>query len=86
MFITFLVFGFLGQVFLVYFSFSITFKQSCRLLIVAATPMLIALILLLTSNYIFPGSGFILLFLLIGYFSYALFALRAESKKLSGHD
>ncbi|KTD59805.1 hypothetical protein Lsai_0449 [Legionella sainthelensi] len=84
MFITFfLVFGFLGQVFSsVFFSFSITFKQSCRLLIVAATPMLIALILLLTSNYIFPGSGFILLFLLIGYFSYALFALRAESKKV----
>ncbi|WP_115708731.1 DUF1189 family protein [Legionella sainthelensi] len=84
MFITFfLVFGFLGQIFSsVFFSFSITFKQSCRLLIVAATPMLIALILLLTFNYLFPGSGFILLFLLVGYFSYALFALRGESKKV----
>lgn len=84
MFITFfLVFGFLGQIFSsVFFSFSVTFKQSCRLLIVAGTPMLLLMMLLLTFNFMFTGSGFILLFFLIGYFSYALYALRAESKKI----
>lgn len=83
----FLVFGFLGQVFSnVFFSFSVGFKQSCRLLIVAGTPMLLLLILLLTLNNMFLGSGFILLALLIAYFSFALYALRAESRKVVRQD
>ncbi|KTD09216.1 hypothetical protein Lgra_2451 [Legionella gratiana] len=85
MFVTFfLVAGFLGQLFSsIFFSFNIGFKQSCRLLVVAGTPMLLLMIFMLTINYLFRGSGFILLPVLIGYYSFALYALRAESRRMA---
>lgn len=77
----FLVLALLGQTFsTIFFSFKIAFASSCRLLIVAGTPMLLLLILLLTFDSIFQGSGIILFFLLIAYYSFALYALRSESK------
>lgn len=81
--IFFLVLALLGQTFsTIFFSFKINFASSCRLLIVAGTPMLLLLILMLTFNGIFQGSGVLLFFLLIAYYSFALYALRAESKRL----
>lgn len=80
----FLVLAFLGQVFsTIFFSFNVSFLQSTRLLIVAGTPMLLLLLIMLTLNSIFQGSGFILFALLIAYYSFALHALRAESRRLA---
>jgi len=79
----FLVLAFLGQVFSnIFFSFNVSFLQSCRLLIVAGTPMLLLLLIMFTLNSIFPGSGFILFALLIAYYSFALYSLRAESRRV----
>ncbi|MCW8385411.1 DUF1189 domain-containing protein [Fluoribacter dumoffii] len=79
----FLVLAFLGQVFSsIFFSFSVTFMQSSRLLITAGTPMMLLLFIMLTFNAIFQGSGFILFALLIAYYSLALFSLRAESRRI----
>jgi hypothetical protein len=81
--ILFLVLAFLGQLFSnVFFGFTVSFKQSSRLFLVATTPMLFLLIFTLTIDYIFPGLGFILLALIVFYFSFAIFSLRAESRRL----
>lgn len=80
----FLVLALLGQNFSsIFFSFKITFAASCRLLIVAGTPMLLVLLSMLTLNYMFQGLGVFLFFLLIAYYSYALYALRAESRQVT---
>ena len=81
--IFFLVLGFLGQVFSsIFFSFKISFIKSTRLLIVAGTPMVLLLLSTLAMNLIFIGLGTILFFLLIAYYSFALYALRSESKQV----
>lgn len=78
------VLGFLGQVFSrIFFSFAINFKQGIRLLIVAATPMVLLVMIFLTCNWLFAGFGFILMVLLTAYYSYALYALRSESKHMA---
>jgi len=80
----FLVLSLLGQTFSrIFFSFKIKFAASTRLLIVAGTPMLLLLLIILTLNRMFPGVGIILFFLLILYYSYALYALRAESRQVA---
>ncbi len=82
--VIFLVLGFLGQVFSnVFFSFNVRFAQSCRLLAVASTPMLLVLFILLIFNFLFPGSGFILSALLVIYYSFSLYSLRAESRRVA---
>ncbi|MGL5742731.1 MAG: DUF1189 family protein [Legionella sp.] len=79
----FIVLGVLGEVFSsVFFSFKIKFKTSCHLLTVAGTPMLFVTMIFLTSNTIFPGLGVILFSLLIAYYSYAIYSLKAESKQV----
>lgn len=79
----FLVFALLGQTFSgIFFSFKVTFATSCRLLIVAGTPMLLLLLLMLTLNTVFQGLGVVLFFLLTAYYSFALHALRAESRQV----
>lgn len=81
--VMFLVFAFLGQVFSrTFFSFQVTFKQSCRIFMMATTPMLLALILILTADAIFPGFGFILVGVVAIYFSLGVSALKAESKRM----
>lgn len=77
------VLGFLGQVFSrIFFSFDINFRQGIRLLVVAATPMVLLVMSFLTFNRLFAGVGFILMIVLTFYYSYALYALRAESKQM----
>ena len=81
--ILFLVLAFLGKVFSdTFFAFHLSFKQSSRLFIVATTPMLFLLIMMLTIDKVFPGLGFILLALLAAYFSFAIYSLRAESRQV----
>ncbi|MDP3267565.1 MAG: DUF1189 family protein [Legionella sp.] len=82
--IIFLVFGFLGQVFArIFFSFQISFKQSSRLFMVSVTPMMYLLMTILTLNFIFPGSGIIMLGLAVCYFSFAIFSLRQDSRRVT---
>ncbi|HAT9634899.1 TPA: DUF1189 domain-containing protein [Legionella pneumophila subsp. pneumophila] len=78
-----LVIAFLGQVFSkIFFSFTISFKKSSRLLMVASTPMLVVLVTMLSLHFIFPGFGVILLILLAAYYSYGIYGLRDESRKM----
>ncbi|MDR3502613.1 MAG: DUF1189 family protein [Legionella sp.] len=80
----FFVFALLGQTFSsIFFSFKISFVASCRMLMVAGTPMLFVLMTILSLNSVFTGLGFILFFLLIAYYSFALYALRAESRQVA---
>lgn len=79
----FIVLALLGQTFSsIFFSFKVNFATSCRLLVVAGTPMLLLLLTMLTLNNIFAGSGVILFFLLMAYYSFALYALRSESRQV----
>ncbi len=81
--IVFPVIALLGQVFSkVFFSFEISWLKASRLLIVSSTPMQLFLFFALTANFMFSGMGVLLFALLISYYSYALFSLRAESKQL----
>lgn len=78
-----LVIAFLGQVFSrVFFSFSISFIKSSRLLLVASTPMLVVLAIILSLNFAFPGFGVILLAFLAAYYSYGIYGFRAESRQM----
>lgn len=81
--VVFLTFAFLGQLFArIFFSFHLSFKQSCRLFMVSVTPMSLIFMVLLSLNWIFPGLGFVLLVLMFGYFSFAIKSLRAESRQV----
>lgn len=81
--VIFLVLAFLGQVFSrIFFAFPLTFKTASRLFMVAATPMLLLLIMMLTLNIMFHGLGIILLAVLTAYFSFALYSLRSESRQV----
>ena len=74
---------FLGQIYSrIFFSFALHFKAASRLLMVGATPMAFLLMFSLLSNIVFFGLGILLLLLLFAYYSFAIIALRAESKKL----
>ncbi|USQ12585.1 DUF1189 family protein [Legionella lytica] len=80
----FLVFALLGQTFSsIFFSFKIPFATSSRLLMVAGTPMLLVLMTILSLNSVFTGLGILLFCLLIAYYSFALYALRAESRRVA---
>ncbi|MFJ1267419.1 DUF1189 family protein [Legionella lytica] len=80
----FLVLALLGQTFSsIFFSFKIPFAASCRMIMVAGTPMLLVLMTILSLNSVFTGLGMILFFLLIAYYSFALYALRAESRQVA---
>jgi hypothetical protein len=79
----FLVLGFLGQLFArIFFSFQITLKQGCKLLMVSSTPMMLVLLGLLLFNNTFPGFGFLLMVVLATYFCFAVYSLKSESKRL----
>lgn len=79
----FLVLALLGQTFSsIFFSFKVGFATSSRLLIVAGTPMLFLLMLILSLHMMFMGVGILLLSLLTIYYSFGIFALKAESKRV----
>ncbi len=75
------VFAFLAQFFaFVFFKFNLTFTQTCRLLIVASTPMLLLLFIFLIFNVTFRGMGWIGFILLLIYFSFAIHSLKKRVK------
>ena len=60
----------------------LTYKQSCRLFIVSATPAITVLMLSLAFNYKGAFLGLALLILMIFYYYFAVFALKRESNRL----
>ncbi|MFA6302139.1 MAG: DUF1189 family protein [Legionella sp.] len=81
--VMFPVLAFIGQVFsYVFFTFQISYFQALRLLVVAATPMMLALFLYLYINIFFLYIGVPIILILVIYYSFALFALRAESRQI----
>lgn len=79
----FLAFALMGQlVAKIFMKFSLTYPQACRLLMVSSTPQITALVVFLTLNWVFLGLGLFLIFLLAGYFSFAVLSLKRESHKL----
>lgn len=82
-FVLFPIMAFMGQLFAnVFFSFKISYKQACRLLIVSSTPMILFLMFFLFADMVFMGMGVLLLGLLIAYYCFALFSLKSESQQL----
>ncbi len=78
-----LVFAFIGQLFaLIIFKFKLTFREACRLLLVASTAQTAVFFAMLTANVTLPGGGTIYIVLLAAYFSYAVLSVRRESKKM----
>ncbi|MFI4963275.1 MAG: DUF1189 family protein, partial [Legionellales bacterium] len=81
--IMFPVVALLGQVFSnIFFAFQIRYTQALRLLIVSSTPMLLVLFVHITLNNPFKWMGFILIPILIAYFTFALRALKSESMQV----
>ncbi|MDP3559822.1 MAG: DUF1189 family protein [Legionellaceae bacterium] len=77
----FMVFSTMGQIIARYvLHYPLTYKQSCRLLVVASTPHLFVLgaFLFLRVHYWF--SGFVLMGLMTGYFSYAVICCKYAVK------
>lgn len=78
-----LVFALMGQFLArLFFHFTISYKQTARLLAVSLTPQIFFLIFGLTLNWIFMGFGVVLIVLLALYFSFAIISLKRESQKL----
>ncbi|CEK10471.1 DUF1189 family protein [Legionella hackeliae] len=78
-----LVFSLMGQFLArLFFHITISYKQTCRLLAVSATPQIFFLLVGLTLDWLFPGFGLVLIILLAFYFSFAVIALKRESQKL----
>lgn len=79
----FTVLGLLGKVIArTFFSFPITLKQSCRLVMVAATPMMLVFLFSLLFSVFFMGLGFIGISVLAFYFCFGVYALKSESKRM----
>lgn len=62
--------------------FDLTYVTSFRLLMVAITPQVVLLQLVLTLDWIFQGLGMVLCILIAAYFSFAVLSLKRESNKL----
>lgn len=78
--VLFLVLAFFGQIFAqLFFSFTLSFKESCRLFMVAATPMLFLFAVLLPMDLVFTGMAYVLLVLAMIYFSIGIHFLKANT-------
>jgi hypothetical protein len=77
------VIALLGQFFAsVFFSLRISYMTACRLLIVSSTPMLVFLLVIMTLDSLFSFTGVFLVGLLFLYYSFALFSLKKDSRKV----
>ena len=78
-----LTLAFIGQLFaLIVFKFPITFKDACRLFLVASTAQVFVFFVLLAANVVFAGIGILYVALIAVYFNYAVFSVKRESKKM----
>ncbi len=65
------------------FKVVLTFKESARLTMVAATPQTFIYFGLLALNLVYPGTGLLYIVLLTAYFSFGVLAYRRENKVLA---
>ncbi len=79
----FLVFTMLAQtVSWLIFRFKLSFMETTRMLVVASTAQMSAFLLLLSVNRLLPNMGLICVGLVAIYFSYAVLAVKRESKMM----
>ena len=75
--------AFIGQLFaIIVFKFRLTFKNACRLFLVASTAQVFLFFITLTTNTVFPGIGFFYMIILALYFNYVILIVRRESNKM----
>ncbi len=73
----------LGQFFAnVFFSFSLKYKQSCRIFAVALTPQICLFLVLMAFDLSIPGIGLVHMILVLFYYSMALAFIKRDHKKL----
>jgi len=77
------VLGFLGQLFAqIFFKVKFKFKESCRLLAIAATAQIVLMFAGLATNFMLPGFGFIFIGLLAAYYSFAVISVKRAGNKM----
>lgn len=80
---TMLFLAFIGQLFAItIFKFRLSFKDACRLFLVASTAQTFIYFGLLAAHISISWGGIFYIILLAFYFSYAVLAVRRESKKV----
>lgn len=78
-----MAFAYMGHLFaLIIFKYRLKYKEACRLFLVASTPQVLVLFVLLTTNTTVPGGGIGYMVLLAVYFNYAIICVRRESNRL----
>lgn len=78
-----LVLAMLGQTLAhVIFKVKLKFIESCRLFIVAATPQIVLLFLMISLDIILPGYGIVYIAVTAAYFSFAIVSIRKEHKQM----
>ncbi|KTD21632.1 DUF1189 family protein [Legionella londiniensis] len=80
---TLLVFAFLGQLLArMFFDLKLKFKESCRIFAVASTPQVALFMMLLSTEFLFPGIGFVCIALQSIYFCYGVIAVKRSRSAL----
>ncbi len=78
-----LVLAFLGPLLArAFFSMHISFKQSSRLLMVAATPMYTVLVTMVAMQWVHASFAMMFLIIIAAYYAYALLSLKMDSRKM----
>lgn len=78
-----LFFSFFGQLLsTIVFKYQLTFKQACRLYIVASTPQLFLFFILLCTGISVPYSAIFFMSISAAYFCYAVMAVRQDSRQM----
>jgi hypothetical protein len=76
-------FAFIGQLLsIIVFKFKLSFKDTSRLFLVAATPDIVVFFVQRIANITLPGQHFYNVVLLAAYFSFAVLSVRRESRKM----
>lgn len=79
-----LIFSLLGQLFAqVFFSFKPSFKQSCRLMMVAATPAIFAILTIMLYQLSGRWLGLLMAIILSLYYCYAILAVKHASQQVA---
>lgn len=75
--------AFIAQLFaIIIFKFRLTFKESCRIFLVAATAQTALFFIMLAANITIPLGGVFYIALLAIYFNYAVISVKRESNKM----
>lgn len=76
-------FSLIGQLLsIIVFKYKISFKESCRLFLVAATAQVAVVFIFLAANITLSGIGYFFLVLSFVYYCFAVLSVRRESQKM----